>query len=760
MRTEKSFNDGWEFSLGEQPGDYQPVQIPHDWAISAPFSPAMRQGAAQAFRDRWGTGWYRKHFSLAEKQPERLYFLEFQGIYENSTVWVNGQFAGGRKYGYSTFQLDITGFLQKGKNEVLVKVDNTAFPADRWYSGAGIYRPVRWIETEREHLNRENIVITTGILEDGAGIVFVRPGRTVAVTAVISDGSTSFSSREAIDEDEIFFYIPDPRLWSPDEPNLYSLRVTLWDGQKELDALDFRVGIREIEFRPNAGMFLNGKPTKLKGLCVHQALGCLGTAFSADLWRERLLVMKEMGCNAVRAAHHIFAPTFLDLCDELGFLVYEEAFDKWTGGSYGRYFETEWKKDIDCMVKRDRNHPCICIWGTGNEVEFQGQESMLKILRMLKDEVFSLDPTRPVSYAMNPHFKREKKIDLSKVADIQKMVDETDDLEIDSIGERLERIKGIGEIVDIICCNYQEQWYEDIHRAMPDKLILGTETYQYFRGHSRQMQNFTMQNPWLDVEKHDYVIGGMIWTGIDYLGESMGWPAKGWSGALVTTNNLRRPVSYLLQSWWNPKPLVHFSVMDYSLLDEGVKGHWDVPRYADHWEFPQFLLSVVPYMISTNCEEVSLSVNGKVYQLPKPVEHTITGFLPYQPGTVEAVGYIGGEAVCSHRLKTPGPAVKLQFLQDSAKLPLDAKILLTVQAADMESNPVFRESARVLFTVEGPAELVAFDNGDICGNEPYQENRMHLYRGKTSVVVRRTGPGRVKVSAFSDGMMSGACVLV
>lgn len=522
-------------------------------------------------------------------------------------------------------------------------------------------------------------------------------------------------------------------------------------------------------------MFVNGSPVKIRGVCLHQDAGCLGIASKKEIFRQRLAALKEMGCNAVRPAHHTFCSEFLDLCDEMGFYVYEECFDKWHGGLYGRYFQTQWQADVDAMVKRDRNRPCIFMWGVGNEVENQGQEGMLESLKLLTDYVRTLD-VRPVSCAMNPHFKREDKADLSMVKDIQKFVDEVSDTEIYDNEERVERIARIAQYVDVLACNYQEQWYPLIHERIPDKLILGTEVYQYFMGDSDQMQNFTDTNPVLAVQGDDYVLGSFVWAGIDYLGESMGYPAKGWGGSLIRTNGSRRPGYYLMQSYWSRTPMVHFSVMDYSMEDEGAKEHWDIPMLADHWHFPQFRKAVVPYMIMSNCEEVQLYLNGKRIYVPRPAEcrnHVISGFLPYHPGTVEAVGLNAGTEVCRHTLRTPGMAVQLGFAGDAwtfqcgdgGCMELTAQrgyqIQLAVRALDSEGNPCFRESARVRFRVEGPAAVRAVDAGELVGSEPYKDSAVHLYHGQACVVIELTGePGRVCVMADADGMRTGRQVIL
>lgn len=762
-RTEKQILNNWEFALGEPlEENYRKIFLPHDWAVSAPFNRNMDQGGAQGFRDRWGIGWYRRKLELQEKKSGYRYYLDFGGIFENSTVWVNGQEAGGRKYGYSQFRLDVTDFVRQGGNDILIRVDNTARPADRWYSGAGIYRTVKWIETEEKHLDEREIFVRTRVDgPDAAVLVDTGTEEPVRILLAIGDErieTVSHGGRAVIP-------VKNAKLWSAAEPNLYTLTLELTDGDRTADSVSRKVGIREVCMIPGKGMFVNGTREILKGVCVHQEAGCLGTAVRKEIWRERLAVLKEMGCNAIRAAHHIFPEEFLDLCDEMGFYVYEECFDKWTGGLYGRYFRTEWKADAECMVKRDRSRPSVILWGVGNEVEHQAQDSMLDILRMLTEHVRSLDDTRPVTYAMNPHFKRKSNVDASRVADIQKLVDEADDTEITDNSERIECIRKIADIVDIISCNYQEQWYSLIHERIPDKLILGTEVYQYFMGHEDQMQNFTEKNPSLVPQTMNYVIGSMIWTGYDYLGESMGYPAKGWSGALIRTNGVRKPGSYILESYWSKKPMVHFSVMDYSLADEGVKEHWDIPMYADHWQFPQFHKTVIPYMIASNCDEVALYVNRKRFYTAKPAEcenRLIKGFLPYVSGEVKAVGYIEGREVCSHVTVTPGPAVKLSFEKPELRLRAQEgyELMLIVRAEDEAGNPYFRESAMVRFKTEGPAEVLAVDSGNLMSSEPYQEDFIHLYHGQAGVLIRLTGEaGRIAVNAYAEGMQSGRAVI-
>lgn len=737
-RTELKIMDGWRFALGtECPGEaaFQNVTLPHDWALSMPIDPDMPEGEPQGFYNRWSVGWYRRNIQL-KKADHRKYYLEFGGIMENSTVWVNGKEAGGRSYGYSMFTLDVTEFVSDGDNEILIRVDNTVAPADRWYSGCGIYRTVRWIETDEEHLDPWEVVVTS----DLTGRFVISTGTEHPVRAILQEPQTG---RTVTGEGakKIVLEMPDPKLWCAETPNLYDLTLVLPENE---DKLTFKVGVREIIFDAQKGLLINGKREILKGVCVHQDIACRGIATKKELWRQRLLDLKEMGCNAIRPAHHVFSTEFLDLCDEIGLYVYDECFDKWEFGAYQRNFRSHWQKDVDAMVKRDRNHPSVIIWGVGNEETNQGQTVMLENLKMLCTYVRTLDPTRAVTYAMKPHFMRDG--------------DPNEDLVVRPYEDRMPYIKRIGELVDVICCNYMDQWYETIHEMLPDKLIIGTEVYQYFAGHPEQMQNFEQQVPSLVPEKLPYCIGSMIWTGIDYLGESIGYPFRGRGCVPLRTNRSRRPMYYAFQSWWTEKPMVRFCVVDYTVADEGTKWHWNVPPFAEHWDFPQFKMQMVPYMIASNCEEVKMYINGNPYILPMPADcpnGLIMGYAPYIPGTVEVVGYRNGEAVCSHKIGTPTGNIRLEFEAETITVPAekDYELLVGLKVLDEKGSPVFRETATVTFRTEGGAEVIAVDNGDLTELAPYAASSCKLYRGQASVLVRLTGkPGKITLYADAPGI--------
>ncbi len=751
--------DGWTFALGnELPGaaQFRPVRIPHDWTVSRAVDPQAPLDMAQGFFRRGEVGWYRYTVKLSQKQPDRCFFLEFGGVWECADVKVNGTPVGGQHYGYTPFRLDVTRAMHAGGNEILVRVDNTREPADRWYSGCGIYRPVHLLETDRVHLCAEDVAVRT-VIKAGFSELMIDTGLDACVHARLT-GPDGHTAADAEDREKICLRVDAPQLWSAETPVLYTLTLQLRDG----DALSMRVGLREVKADAQ-GLRVNGQTVHLRGVCLHQDLGCLGIAARPELWRDRLVQLKRLGCNALRLAHHMHSSEMLDLCDEMGFYVYSECFDKWHSGLYGRYFDTDWQHDLSAMIFRDRNRPSVIIWGVGNEVENQGQDSMVETLAMLTGYARRLDGTRPVTYAMNPHFKRAgRKIDFSTVRDIQQLVDEVDEREITDLDERLDCICAIAQHVDIVACNYQEQWFDAIHRRVPDKPVLSTEAYPFFMGHYDSMQNYTLRIPALEAETRPWALGSFIWTGYDYLGESMGWPSKGWTGSLLRMDASPRVSAWILKSHWTQEPMVHLSLLDNALGDELTKAHWASPPYEDVWDFPGLHQGVVPYLIATNCERVEIHCADRVFYPPLPAsapDGYLTGFLPWIPGRVEVLGFMGGTCVCRHALYTPGRPKRLVLapMTERALLPGQA-MYLTASVMDAENHPCIRDERNIRFRVSGDAEILAVENANLMETAPYGGEQYPAWHGRASVVVRRTGPGRCCLEADADGL-DCACFL-
>ena len=781
--TDSPLESGQLFSCLEE--GMETVSVPHDWAISRPFNPDMEFGCPQGFFDRAGTGWYRKHLVLEEVKTDCKYILTFDGVYENTSIWVNEKFAGAHRYGYSGFQLDITEMVREGDNLVAVRVDNSNSWPDRWYSGAGIYRRVKleilpdchivaeetrvsaWLDGENGVVEVEVPVFSGkhGVTEEAQTAPAVPEAPTVQTVPAIEppsfDSPQTLNIRVEIEQNGelplaaaataapaasgktlLKLTVPSAKLWDDENPQLYTVTVCLSDSEGELDRITRRIGFRTVTWNSGQGLMVNGKNIKLKGVCLHHDGGCLGAAVTAGTWKQRLTLLKNMGCNAIRTSHNIPDEIFLDLCDEMGFYVLDEFVDKWKDGSYGRYFEEDWKSDLDYMVMRDRHRSSVIMWSVGNEVDRQGSPFMLDILYMLVQEVKRLDETRPVTCALSPHYSDD---------------DRKEWLELE---ERLDAIVRISEEVDILSLNYQEQWYALLHERIPEKLILGTEIYMFFKGHEKQYMNYSMDTPWMDVERNGYVVGGFVWAGIDYLGESMAYPAKGWGGSLIRTNLVKKPVAYLWESYWSRKPMVYFAVQDYTLQDDLSREHWSCPRLAPHWNFEQYGRTVIPYMIFTNCDEVEVYLNDVRYYVRKPEEcegRIITGFLPYVPGTVRVVGVKNGKSECEYTVKTAGAAAELTvevetYGREEMSQIEDSVIYTMVSAVDKAGTVCFKENVLVHVSVEGPAVLAGVDNGDLLDTNPYQADTVRLSWGKAAVVLKPNGEaGRVVLTVWADG---------
>ncbi|MGG1878530.1 glycoside hydrolase family 2 TIM barrel-domain containing protein [Paenibacillus cisolokensis] len=765
------FNTGWRFAEGNYAGahrrdyhdqDWRRLDVPHDWSIEKPFDPEMPYGGSQAYLPRWSVGWYRKHVHIPASASGQRVSIRFDGIHNNSEVWINGHLAGTRPYGYVSVQYDLTPYIRWGEDNVIaVKVDNTVMPPDRWYSGSGIYRNVWLIMTGPLHVAAWGTYITTPEITDEAARVHIRikldnkagdEAECLLVTELLdADGqrqaqvetTVSISARSTMEVEQEAI-VRSPKLWSPDHPQLYEARTVILRNGQVIDDVTTSYGIREIRLDSQAGLLLNGQRLKLKGVCIHHDLGCLGAAYHDQAMERRLAVLKEMGCNAIRFAHNPMAPELLDLCDRMGFLVINEAFDKWKSLYYAAWFDEWWEQDLEAMLIRDRNHPCVLMWSLGNEVENQGQPAMLDMLRKLANYCREKDPTRPVTCALEPH-----NTPLS--------------LRDGPIEAKVEHTKKLAECVDILGLNYQEQWYEHYREAMPDTLIVGTETFPYYRGHGNRVKGYWPVNPWFDVEKHDYVIGQFVWVGIDYLGEAA-YPSKGWSSGLIDTCGFRKPISYLQQSLWSDKPMVHMAVLDETLSQERSPQwtmHWKSPPMASHWTFPQHAGKMIRLVTFTNCDSVELFVNGESYgirRLEDYPDRMIIWHLPYIPGTIRAIGRSKDRELCKHELTTAGKPHRLLLKPDLTVLTADGHSIshVEVQVVDEQGVVVPGHDANVRFDLAGEGVIAGVDNGDLTSDEPYKSNCRTTRNGKCLVIIRaKREAGSLLLTAYAEGLLEG-----
>ncbi|MDR1467709.1 MAG: DUF4982 domain-containing protein [Spirochaetaceae bacterium] len=773
------------------------VDLPHDWVIEQPFDRGEGDQGEYAGQNMqgffaWkGVAWYRKTFYLEPKAlagPDgaaSAVSLYFGGVYRNSRVYVNGREAGGRAYGYSSFALDITDLVRAGDNTVAVRLDNGCEAPDRWYSGSGIYRnvylrivPALHVKTWGVRIGTKQIGLPDGVpfppkgepaalsrqsatkeSPCGAAEVTVdvtvvnRGGRTgegrVSLTITGPDGAvaaeTAMPFRVPADGETTVrqrCLIQRPFLWSADDPRLYGAVVRL-RGKDDGDTggpVEVPFGIRSIELLPRRRMRVNGEAVTLKGVCLHHDCGILGAAYYDEAWRRRLLALKSIGCNAVRTSHNQPAEEFLDLCDELGFYVIDECFDKWRSGYYAAHFDEDWRRDLEACVLRDRNHPSVFLWSVGNEVEEQGAGTMPETLRTLVSCVRALDD-RPVTCALHPHVIPRSLVG----APVSRLVEIT---------------KALTEAVDVLGLNYHEPLYE-AYTAAIDKPIVGTESYEYYSSTPENYEDMVSKTPWRFVLENDNVLGQFIWAGIDYLGESTVWPVKGWAGAMLDICGFLKSNASYRKSLWSAEPVVYLGIYDGGGRPDYVRGRWSFPRTASHLNLDHLKHRTVKAAVYSNCEYVELKINGKKRGTRRPADFEngiIEWTFDYEEGELEAVGYRDGAAVCRHLLKTAGPARRIELVPDRTTLPAADVVHIEVSVTDEAGTLCPTDSRLVGFALSGDGEILGASSPDLTAPLGFRLPKIYLCGGRALVIVRAgASPGPLCLTAYAEGLTSARC---
>ncbi len=613
------FDRGWRFQRGDLDGAQAPgysdaswrvLDVPHDWGIEGPFSPDNPSGGAGGFSPA-GIGWYRRSFRADQAGGDRLWTIEFDGVYENSTAWINGRELGTHRYGYSSFRYDLTPHVRSGENVVAVRVDNSRQPNCRWYSGSGIFRHVRLVQTDPLHVAGWGTYVTTPDVSSDDATVRVR-------TTVTNDGSSDVRCRlrtvvtdpdgkEAGEgestanipagsdyEFDQMIRVPNPSLWSVETPVLYKARAEVFHDDRMVDDYETTFGIRTAVFDPRRGFVLNNKPVKFKGVCLHHDAGCLGSAVPVRAWERRFEALKAIGCNAIRTSHNPPAPEFLDLCDRMGFLVIDEAFDKYDFGDPHWQpidWAEHWQQDLGAMLERDRNHPSVVLWSVGNESGQPGDERLNQRIAELVAFVHKEEPTRPATAALINVTERGVPVE-----------------------QKISRVMSTAATMDILSTNYQEQFFDRYHELDPKKLLLSTEAFPYYRGGTDEVMRLHEQNPWYAVAEHDYTIGQFLWPGIDYLGESMGWPSKGWPTGLFDTCGFEKPMAGFHRAMWKADvPSVTMAVHHDGIDRDNGRAAWHWPRLARHWNFAGIDRDALEIRTFTNCETVEVRVGNFSY---------------------------------------------------------------------------------------------------------------------------------------------------
>ncbi len=723
----------WRFALTEDEAavsaDYddsawRTVSLPHDWQVENGRREDTPGGAAQGYFPREQRGVYRLRFRAPKVWKEKCVRILFDGIQRFSTVWLNGQRVGGRPYGYLPVLCDLTGALDFERENVLAvsadnrlpdKADWYAAGGDRWYSGAGIYRNVRLLVEEPVHIAHNGIRITAepvlkgpgGDVPDVRGIqcaeakvevrIRVETGKT-ALTAEVEnvhgisgekpyrgkilkaeilspEGALLISAeQECRGENSFSFKLEKPRLWSPETPFLYTLRASVsgkdtadaedTDGAKDTettkDTKEVRFGVRSAVFDSEDGFVLNGVKRKLWGVNLHHDGGMFGAAVPEKFLRRRLMALKKMGVNTIRASHNPMAEEMYDLCDELGFFVIDELYDKWDRSRmYFDAFFAEWhERDVRDWVERDANHPGVILWSVGNEVAGQYSEHWYECLEELCGQVRALDPTRHLSAALIgfcfPDYN-----------------DRT------PLGKKLQALRRYADIVDVFMGNYMEPYYERMRDYGIRIPMIGSEIHAYY-GPDERVTNVAQAKARCfgeAVRRHDWVCGAILWAGIDYLGESTGWPVRGWTG-----NPLDSTGEWKLRAWhaaaqMKEEPVMKLAVFDPAEPWDGARGMWGFPQMRAHWKYAEFE-KVMHVGVMTNCDMVKLYQNSqteRIGYLADSGDGMIHFLLPYIPGVLRAEGYKGGMKVCEDVLYSDHEAAVLRIAADGRTLAFNER---------------------------------------------------------------------------------------
>lgn len=759
QRQEIDFNKGWKFTLGDNarfsdPGwddaGWRKLELPHDWSIEADFSataPATTSGGALP----GGIGWYRKTFILPANATGKNVRIEFDGIYRNSKVWINGHLLGTRPYGYSSFAYELQSFLAPypQKNHIAVRVDNSAQPNSRWYSGSGIYRNTRLVITQAVAVAHWGQFISTPVVGEGHAIVNVQTsflrtnsqqgncwisqqlfderGKLVAGLSRMSLGAGGWQNE--IQQITTQLQVVQPKLWSVDHPHRYRLVTTVYSNGARTDRYVQWFGIRKFRFDAEHGFFLNNRPLKIHGVCNHHDLGGLGAAVNVDALTRQLKLLKEMGCNAIRTAHNPPAPELLDLCDKMGFLVMDEAFDMWAKKKnkydYAADFKQWHVRDLQDMVLRDRNHPSVFMWSIGNEIREQFDSSGISITRELAGIVRSLDTTRPVTSALTELNPSNNFIFQSNALDVVGMNYNQDQYANIRSKYPAGTIFLGSENVSALATRGTYDWPSDSIKRWPLKGQKFVEDghADYSVSAYDQVSAYwgsTHEETWKVIKKFDFLAGEFVWTGFDYLGEPTPypWPARSSYFGIIDLAGFPKDIYYMYQSEWTDKPVLH------------VFPHWNWKRgdTVDVWAY------------YNRADEVELWLNGKSLGTKRKQgdELHVMWRVPYEPGVLKATSRKNGVTVLERKIETTGAPAAIRLEADRKRLRAGSRDLLFVKVSVVDAAGRMVQDANIplRFRVEGPGTIAYSDNGYPADSVSLTKAKRSTWKGLALVVVK------------------------
>ncbi len=774
-RSRESFNPGWSFTLGDPQGaetvnfdasNWRQLDLPHDWSVEHNFDPDAPAGAPGGYLPA-GIGWYRKAFLVPEELEGRRFFIEFDGIYMNGEVWINGERLGKRPYGYIGVEYELTPHLKFGeRNVIAVRVDDSRQPSARWYGGTGIYRHVWLTHTDPIYVGHWGTYVRTPEVTEDAATVDIdteivnsldRNQRITILQEILSaDGEVVASTRKnlrlAANSEHTAaqsLQLPNPKLWSPDSPNLYTVRTTLSSGRTVRDVYESPLGVRTLRFDREEGMFINDEPIIMMGMCDHQDLGPLGTAHWDEALRRRMEMLKDMGANALRTAHYPHSPEFMRMADEMGFMVVNETFDEWRRGwrfvdgqlvssqsdrgkaryGYNQYF-TEWhERDLIDHLRRDRNHPSVIMWSIANEVPEAQKFGEIETVQKLVKMVHEFEPTRPVTAGIN-HIRT---------------ANET----------------GFLDFLDIVGYNGgggSPFLYEKDHERFPDRIIYASEvphslqtrgeyrTHTNYRETDHKTPNLTAEevfpetdawyessydnasvrinarDSWYLTETLPFVLGEFRWTAFDYIGESGGWPRVLGNFGIIDLVNFPKDTFYFYQSQWTDKPMIHI---------------------FPHWNWAGKEGTVIPVHAYTTGDEAELFLNGQslgVQRFGEGNPYHLEWLVPYVPGELRAVARKNGEEIANAEIRTAGAPAQLAVETDQVELdPANSDLAyITLRVEDADGNFHPKGARWVSLQIQGPARVVGVHNGDPLSHHPFQSRTVKTFNGLGRAIIAAT----------------------
>ena len=799
-RQRTSFNDNWRFSLGDVEGasvftfddnDWRQLNLPHDWAIEGEFSKDNPSGTGGGALPG-GIGWYRKTFVADEAYAGKKVFIDFDGVYMNSEVFINGHSLGKRPYGYISFRYDLTPYLKIGEENVIaVRVDNQEQPNSRWYSGCGIYRNVWLTITNPIHVDLWGTYVTTPQVSDKEATVSVctsvkNEGTALAEVKVISSLLDAEGNRVGettsvlpISKDSVGTYqqtvkVVSPILWSVNNPYLYTLETEVWADDKLVDTYETTTGIRSFEFSADKGFVLNGEQVKIKGVCIHHDLGCLGAAVNTRAIERQLEILREMGCNGIRCSHNPPAPELLQLCDEMGFIVMDETFDMWrkkkTRYDYSLYFNEWHERDLTDLMLRDRNHPSIFMWSIGNEVLEQWSDANADTLSLEEANMILNFGHSAEMLAKEGSEMSVNSLLTKKLADMTRALDPTRPVTAGCNEPNPYNHLFASGALDIIGFNYHDDWFMGVPKNFPGKPFIVTEsvsslmTRGYYKmpsdkpilcperwdkpyydpsfscssyDHCRAPWGSHHENTLRLVSENDFISGQYIWTGFDYIGEPTpyGWPARSSYFGIVDLAGFPKDIYYMYQSQWTDKDVLHLF----------PHWNWEEGQEIDLWAY------------FNHADEVELFINDRsqgVKTMPEDKYHVVWR-VKYEPGTIKAVSRKDGKVVVEKEIHTAGEPAQIRLSADRTEIQADGADLsfITVEIVDKEGNLCPNADNLVNFDVQGAAFIAGVDNGNQTSMESFKAPHRKAFYGKCLVVLQNNGErGNIQLNAVSEGL--------